>query len=189
MTLKDNPAYKEVFESHVHNVKLYAPVEVTKYHNSRHIAARVQDLYSQSGATKELQAQYYNEIERLCLEGIQRNAKENFMAINTLMANLKYRHAYPIDDMCAIRMGAIYCFLEDENPDTVNAFYTQKKVEYALGKGLELSADPDMYAFFLDMGIAYTPSWQGSLDHLNDTAYFETRSEKLRELSPPYLNS
>lgn len=181
--LKDNPAYHVVFESQVHaDIKLYAPVEVTKYHNHRHIAARAQDIYSSSGADKALQAQYRAEIKRLCVEGIQRNTKDNFMAINTLMDNLDYRSAYPIDELCAIRMGALYCFLEDENPDTVQNFYTQKKLDYALGKAVELAADPAMYDFFLNMGVAFTPSWQESLHHLDDMDYFNNRNESLRGL-------
>lgn len=187
--LANNPAYKVVFTSTVHEgVKLYAPVEVSKYHNHRHIAARAQDIYSSSGADKSLQAQYSAEIKRLCLEGIQKNLKENFMAINTLQDNLDYRRAYPIDELCAIRMGALYCFLEDENPDTVQNFYTQRKLDYALGKAMELAPDPAMYDFFLHMGIAYTPSWQESLHHLDDMDYFKNRDDMTRSLLPQSLN-
>lgn len=187
MSLANNPAFKVAFESQIHSIKFYMPVDIADYHTHRHVAARGLDLYSASGATKELQQAYRAEIKRLCLSGIESKKQDNYMRINTLMDNLDYRAQYPIDEHCAIRMGALYTFLEDENPNTVQDFWTHKKLNYALGVPQELEPDPELYTFFLHTGIAFTPSWEQSLDHLTDTEYFSKRMEMLRTLTPPSL--
>lgn len=185
MNLSTNPAYKVAFHSEVHNIDLYIPVDPADgYHASRYMAGAAQDIFSESGATKQLTGLFYAQIKKLCTESMTKKDFNGFMHINTLMDNLLYRHQYPVDEDCLIRMGAIYCFLEDEDPNKVQDFYTQKKVQLAKGNMPEIAADPELYTFFLSMGHAFTPSYADSSEVSIDSEYFQTRNTMLQTLYP-----
>jgi hypothetical protein len=63
----DNPAYKEVFYSTVHNIRLYMPQDVANgYHMSRYVAAGAQNIYAAGGATKVLLAAMMDKMLELC---------------------------------------------------------------------------------------------------------------------------
>lgn len=183
--LANNPLYTVAFESKIHGIKLYIPVDIASgYHLSRNIAAQAQDIFSQSGATKELTGLFYAQIKQICLESLNSKNFNGFMQINTLMDNLLYRHVYPVDEDCLLRMGAIYTFLEDEDPNLMHDFYTQRKIKLAKGELPAMPADPDMYAFFLSWGRQLTPSYQDISMDTDDTEYFPKRTEMLQTLLP-----
>ncbi len=180
--LKDNPKYKVVFTSKVHNIDFYQPVDVSQYHLSRKIAAAAQDIYSQSGATKET----LESLMKRLLEGVNKEKNDiNFRSDVAVIANnILYRLKYPVDQHCGVRMGAILTFMECENPEEMQDLFTQKKLEMALGNGGTIKADPELYAFFLNMGILFTPSYADLLDTLADKDYWEQRMKNLQGLTP-----
>ena len=92
-TFAGNPAYKEVFHSTVHNIKLYMPEDVaTGYHMSRYVAAGAQNIYSGGGATKDLLAAMMDKMLELCND--EKNVKNLRTDIATLANNIKYRLRY-----------------------------------------------------------------------------------------------
>lgn len=185
--LKDNPEYKIAFHSEVHNIDIYMPMDLANgYHTTRHVSGNALTLFAASGATKELQGHFYEEIKKICNEAHSTRDIEGYMKINTLMDNLLYRHQYPIDEDCAIRVGANYCFIEGEDPNQVQDFWLHRKINLAKGTN-ETPADPDLYAFFLLMGVQFTPNYQEQLNLLDDSAYFQNRTEMLRTLWPQSL--
>ncbi|OSZ79128.1 hypothetical protein CAP35_13005 [Chitinophagaceae bacterium IBVUCB1] len=180
----DNPAYKEVFYSTVHNIRLYMPQDVANgYHMSRYVAAGAQNIYAAGGATKELLAAMMDKMLELCND--EKSVKTLRTDIAMLANNIKYRLRYPVDEDCALRMGAIYTFAEGENPDTTEDYWTNKKLLLAKGDATQgILADPALYAFFLSIGVPYTPAWSEQLATLTDTNYFSQRKELLNALMP-----
>lgn len=178
--LRENPNYQIVFHSDVHNLDVFAPSDIANgYHLSRYVAAGAQNIYSASGATKDFISLVTAKMIELC--NTDNNSKTFKTDITALAHNLQYRTKYPVDEDCAIRMGAIYTFLEDENPDDVQDLFTKKKMKLAKGDA-ETKADPALYAFFLNTGIIYTPAWS-ELGELSKD-YFLTRAETLNSLTP-----
>jgi hypothetical protein len=182
---KDNDNYKEVFTSKVHNVTFYAPSETGQYHLSRYVAAGAQNIYSAMGANKELVSKFYDKILDICNN---EKSKDTIRTdVGTLINNLKYRLQYPVDEDCALRMGAIYCIMDGENPDEVNPLHTEKKLLLAKGdnnKGIQ--GDPELYSFFITMGVIYTPAWKLLEENIKPD-YFLKRKEQLNGLMLPNL--
>lgn len=171
--LKDNPSYKVVFRSEVHGIDFYAPVETAEYHMSRYVAAGAQNIFSASGATKDFLEKVIDKMLDICNN--ERSKDTIRTDIGTLCNNMKARMKYPVDEDCAIRMGAIYSIMEGENPDEVKATYTERKVKLA-------HEDPDLYAFFLGIGISSTPSWKDYGINSLTMEYFQNRKDMLRLL-------
>lgn len=183
---EDNPDYKKVFTTHskevidgkavLKEVHLYTPSDVTKYHLSRMVAANAQNIYSNSGITKQLLSVMLDNIIEKCND---RKAPLGTILtdIALIAQNLKYRTKYPIDEDCALRMGAIYTFIDGENPEDVSNHFTQMKVNLA-------KEDAALYDFFINSGIKLTPAYQEYLPHLSDTEYFQKRSEIIQSMTP-----
>lgn len=184
--LSNDPRYLKAFTSAVHpNVSIYTPADSTDYHMSRYVAAGAQEIYSSCGATKELTGKMYAEMKRICDESHQSKSLKGYMDLNTLLDNLLYRHAYPVDELCALRMGAILSFLGDEDPDSIYDAFTRRKVALALGDpNTNTPGDPELYAFFLTLGVVHTPAYTGLLDTLIASDYLERREVALRSLTP-----
>ncbi len=180
----NNPAYREVFYSNIHNIKLYMPADAANgYHMSRYVAAGAQNIYASGGATKELLSAMMDKMLELCND--EKSIKNLRTDIATLANNIKYRLKYPIDEDCALRMGAIYTFVEGENPDMTDDYQTTRKVSWAKGDAAQnIPPDPDMYAFFLSIGIAFTPAWKDQSAILTDSNYFKARKDNLNGLQP-----
>lgn len=185
MNLANNPNYVCVFESKVHkDLKLYAPASGIEYHTSRYLAASAQNIYSESGATKEVLESIMDSIIKLCND--EKQVKTLRTDVATLANNIKYRLRYPVDELCALRMGAIFCFIEGENPDVCADAYTRHKVELATGNfDKRISPDPDLYSFFFRTGVTYTPAYAQLQDTLTDTDYLSKRMEALQALTLP----
>lgn len=180
----DNPAYREVFHSTVHNVKLYMPQDAANgYHMSRYVAAGAQNIYAAGGATKELLGIMMDKMLELCND--EKSVKTLRTDIATLANNIKYRLRYPVDEDCALRMGAIYVFADGEDPDNTEDYWTSRKVAWAKGDASQnIAPDPELYAFFLSIGITSTPAWKELSDTLTDSNYFKTRTDNLNGLQP-----
>lgn len=181
---KDNPKYKEVFHSTVHDLRFYMPEDIANgYHMSRYVAAGAQNIYSASGATKDLLGAMMDKMLELCNE--EKNVKTLRTDIATLANNIKYRLRYPVDEDCGLRMGAIYCFVEGEDPDVTEDFWTRRKVTLAKGDAAQnIQPDAALYAFFLSIGLPYTPAWKEQLDTSTGSNYFNQREETLNSLMP-----
>ena len=82
-------------------------------------------------------------------------------------------------------MGAIYTYAEGENPEQTEDFWTNKKVAWAKGDVAQnIAPDPELYAFFLSIGLQSTPAWKELSDTLTDLNYFKTRTDNLNALQP-----
>lgn len=174
--LSNDPNYKLVFHSDIHNVDFYM---AEKYHLSRYIAAGSQNIYSASGCTKEYLDLITNKMIEICNGNNTTTAKTD-MAL--LANNIRTRLAYPIDEDCAIRMGAIYAIMDGEDPDKCESFWVNKKMVMCKGDA-NTPADPDMYTFFLNMGYQSTPEWNGLLPHLEAMEdYLTQRNELLQTM-------
>lgn len=183
--LSTDPRYVKSYTSAIHNLSIYTPSDSTDYHMSRYVAAGAQEIYSSCGATKELTGKMYQEMKRICDEAHSNKDLSGYMKINTLLDNLLYRHAYPVDELCALRMGAILSFLPDEDPESIYDANTRRKVALALGDPANnIVGDPELYAFFLTVGVVHTPAYTGLLDTLIASDYLERREVALRSLTP-----
>lgn len=180
----DNPKYREVFHSQVHDIKLYMPEDAANgYHMSRYVAAGAQNIYAAGGATKELLGNMMDKMLELCND--EKNLKTLRTDVATLANNIKYRLRYPVDEDCALRMGAIYTFAEGEDPEHTEDYWTAKKVAWAKGDATQhIQPDPELYSFFLSIGITSTPAWKEQSDILSDSNYFKTRTDNLNALQP-----
>lgn len=178
MQYGNNTKYKCVFESKVHGIKFYEPEQ---YHISRYIAAGQQGIYSSAGVTKEYLEAITGKMLEICNSNNTSTAKTD-MAL--LAQNIRVRLKYPVDEDCAIRMGAIYAIAEGEEADTVSALWIKKKMDMCKGT-IELPPDPDMYAFFLNTGYGLTKEWDGLLTDTDTlTDYLTKRNDMLLQTMP-----
>lgn len=174
MIFKDNPSYKEACKSDKHI--FYTPINIAEgYHVSRFIAGNAQNMYSASGITKELHTTMLNKILDIVNDD-KSNTGRVKSDVATIANNLLYRTRYPVDEECLIRMGAIYCFIEGEDPDTVDDLWTQKKMKVA-------KEDRKVYDFFIETGWINTPAYKDLLPVLNDSEYFQKRQAALESLT------
>lgn len=175
MTYADNIEYKEVFHSTKHNVRFYMPAnESMGYHVSRYQEAGQQHVYASCGITRE----YMDAITHQMLEVINDKKKYQLSDVAVLVNNLRYRLQYPVDEDCALRMSAVYIFVEGEDPAIPQREWINKKLEWA-------KSDPDLYAFFLNMGLMFTPSWKEYLPGINEiNDYLTNRQQILSSLLP-----
>lgn len=178
MTFKDNPNYEIAFESK--ELVLYMPVDKSQYHKSRELAMIAQEKYSNAGISKEVLQAFANDLIDRCNKSMSRDTLRTDVAV--IANNLLARTQNPIDELCAIRMGAIACFLEGEEPDTVSHAWTEKKMRLA-------DQYPDVYAFFLDTGVAFTPQYAALLRTLTAEDYLTQRAQTLKGLTLPPIRS
>lgn len=188
--------------------RIYTPVNIAEgYHVSRKVQADNQIIYSNSGTTKEQLEKAMTYILECC------NATGKFDKTNiAVIANdILYRLKHPVDEHCAIRLGAILSFVEwdesqpiqdskldtalsnadihgiksvrtiTENPLIYDAFYTRIKEDLAMN-------DPQAYSFFLTWGVVNTPTYREALDISTSTDYFRKRMEALQSLTPQLVS-
>lgn len=163
--------------------RFYIPVKATDYHTHRYVEALNQQIYSNAGATPEVLIEVMNIIISKCND--EKDIKTLRTDIAALANSIVYRTKYPVDQTCALRMGAILTFMEydhegkliSEDPDKPDWFWINKKVQLALN-------NPELYTFFLTWGVANTPKYRELLDTLNDRDYFSKRMEAIMTLLP-----
>jgi hypothetical protein len=173
----NNPKFQIAYDAE--GVKLYEPTRDTSYHTSRTLAANAQNIFSNAGVTKDLLVEIMQDMIRRCNS---QNVEQLKTDIAILANNVLYRTKYPVDELCSLRMGAIWYFLEGEDPDTTDDFWINKKMDLA-------KEHPGLYAFFLSKGIESTRSYNELLDSSITANYFQTRKETLESLTPQRLTN
>lgn len=170
--LSSNSLYKVAFQNA--SITLYMPIDLTSYHKSREVAMQAQERYSKAGVSKEVLSDICSRAIEMCNKTTYVDTLRTDMGV--LWNNLLARMNDPVDEYCCLRMGAIACFLEDEDPDKVEMAWTEKKIRLAF-------EHPDLYAFFLDTGISFTPVYNSLLRGLSVEDYLNNRKEMLKGLT------
>lgn len=173
MALHSNPLYKEVFR-HGTDV-FYMPVETTAYHKSRELAMNGQDIFSRCGIDPETLRTYMQQLLDVANGNKAKDTLRSDAAV--IASNILLRLKSPVDELCAIRMGAIALIHEDEDPNTCTQAWIKHKTELA-------QQHPDMFTFFLHTGIAFTPEYNSLLRGLEAEEYLTKRAEALSLLVP-----
>jgi len=178
-TLGNDPTkYKEVFS--IEGVlRLYAPVNGTDYHISRIQEAMRINAYSSAGIEVGMLEKHYDYVLQLANEDSPKFKSEVIGVIHSLKARMKH----PVDAHCGMRMGIALTFMEyeeggivvSEEPGRVEYFWNDKKEGFAM-------MYPDLYAFFLTMGILHTEMYTKHLSILDDLDYFREREMRVRSL-------
>lgn len=182
MKLKGNVKMELAIERH--GVRYYVNKNVEDYHLLRKLEAERHLIYATSGATKDL-------IQAICKEIINRANQDGFRTARTDIAilanNLLYRTQKPVDEHCALRMGAILTYMAftsedgseiEEDPETSGADWLDIKERRAM-------EDPELYNFFILTGINVIPEYRKLADSSNLTEYFRTRRNELAGLTLP----
>lgn len=182
INLANDPLFVPVYESDVHKVRFFLPAETGSYHTCRLLGARAQDTFSNAGSTREFLEAMADYVLGICNDGTKQQIRTD---VGTMMQNLKYRLQYPVDDLCAIRVGAILSFMGDEDPNQLIDVITRRKIDMAVGnphKGIE--PDPALYAFFLSLGLSSSQSYRELSADIDVTEYLSRRTEMLNSLTP-----
>lgn len=171
----DNPKLTLALESL--GYKFYTHNSVEDYHLTRKLEAERHIIYANAGATREL-------IQAICKEIIERANRDNFRTARTDIAvlanNLLYRTSKPVDEHCAMRMGAIMTFISS---DTVEEDINSSGADWLPIKEELAMKDPNVYSFFLITGIALIPEYRRLADTLQIQDYFRSRREDLAGLT------
>jgi len=176
----NNTDYQLAFATKDNKYRFYVPTNIaTGYHHSRYVEAMHNDIYARSGATKEVIRTLAEEMIIICNDELNKAKMRTDIAL--LANNLLYRTQNPIDQHCAIRQGALLCFMEtdeaSEDPDTVKYEWQQRKEALAF-------ADPDLYTFFLTLGHSNLEAYDKALNTLIEEDYFNNRAQVLQTMSP-----
>lgn len=175
--------YKLIFESKVHSKRFYVPKNLSEYHISRQMAGNAQNIYAAGGATKDVLRYLVTKMLEICNK--EKNIDNVRTDVGTLCNNILYRLQYPVDEECGLRLGATYVFIEGENPDIYSLAYTQQKEMLAVGSIKEgILPDPDLYSFFLTMGIASMESYRDLSEDLKSLEYLQERRRVLESMMP-----
>lgn len=175
--LANNPLY---IQHEISGVKIYVPSDVTTgYHKSRELAMAAQERYSSGGISKQL-------LQAMCGKALEMINKQNALDtlrtdMSVLWNNLRARTEHPVDEYCAVRMGAIGCFVEGEDPDRVIEVWTNRKMAFA-------AEHPDIFTFFLNWGVALTPEYSSLLRGLSIQDYLTEREQMMQQMLPSSLN-
>lgn len=172
---KDNPLFIPVHECKAANVIFYAPAEGTEYHKSRELGMQVQDIFARCGIS---QTALQGLGDALIEKANNADLKTLRTDIGVLGNNLKYRLKNTVDSDCAVRMGAIGCFMEGEDPDNLQEAWTSKKLKLA-------AQHPDIHAFFLTLGVKLIPEYCNLLRGLQVEEYFQNRAAMIDALTLP----
>ncbi len=178
--MKDNKKYKLELSAHGYN--LYVPVNASDYHISRHVEAMKHNIYASAGVTRERLSEILAAILERCNKDNQ--ATQWRTEIGNLVSYLQACMKSPVDELCAIRLGACLVFIEKEgkdgyceNPDQPELFYQKEKERLA-------QQHSELYSFFLTWGLVNSPEYRELSEVLNDTDYFRKRREMLEALLP-----
>lgn len=176
MALHSNPLYKKVYPpAGIPGDAFYMPTETTAYHKSRELAMNGQDIFSRCGIDPETLKAYAQQL--LDVSNGTKSKDTLRSDCGVIATNILLRLQNPVDELCAIRMGAIALIHEDEDPNTCTAAWIKRKTDMAL-------ANPDMFTFFLHTGIAFTPEYNNLLRGLEAEEYLTKRAETLKLLVP-----
>lgn len=162
--------------------RIFIPAnEATGYHMQRWVKAQEHSIYANAGGNKEV----FQAIAEAGIDICENQPKANVRTDNAaLWNNILYRLRYPVDADAGIRMGAMLSFMEIVNADgSVTAEPAGDVQQWWLQKKEDLCRlDPDMYAFFLSLGIANLPVYKQLFDTSMDQEYFRKRMEAIAAL-------
>lgn len=162
--------------------RIFIPAnEATGYHMQRWVKAQEHSIYANAGGNKEV----FQAIAEAGIDICENHPKANVRTDNAaLWNNILYRLRYPVDADAGIRMGAILSFMEIVNADgSVTVEPASDVHQWWLHKKEDLCRiDPDVYAFFLSLGIANLPLYKQHFDTLTDQGYFRKRMEAIAAL-------
>lgn len=177
MPYSDTTQYK--LELDYNGIRIYTLLDAKKYHTSRIVQYHSQNIYASAGADKTFIQALANKLIELANSDKPVNTFRT--DIGLLANNLLYRTKYPVDELCAIRIGAILSFMEQanesENPDKCEHYWIEKKVQLAL-------QHPDLYTFFLTWGIVNQPEYNEAIGTSQSWDYLRTRREALATMIP-----
>lgn len=183
-------AYTSTPDAHTTH-RFYIPTNpATGYHHSRYVEAVHNDIYARSGATKEVIRTIADEMVLICNNELNKGKMRTDIAL--LANNLLYRTQNPIDQHCAIRQGALLCFLEttlaatplNPQPQTVSEDPSVVKYDWQQRKEAMAFADPDLYTFFLTLGYSNLEHYSEALSTLLEEDYFNRRAQVLQTMWP-----
>lgn len=164
--------------------KLYVPVdEKVGYNTQRFVSIQRQSLFASSGTTPELLSSTLDEIIKNCNE--QGEVGTRFTDIGLLANMLKYRLQHPIDEHCSLRVGMLCTFLEYKEGDV---WYSEPKgAPHPVFEDIKFEMamqNPDVYDFFLGLGVYSTPSYRNHWHILEEEEdYWRKRKEVLENFS------
>lgn len=172
-TAATHPDYELVQTFGEHS--FYKPKETTNYHKSRELAMSGQDQFSRSGISPDVLQAFAQEL----LDHSNKPAtKDTFRSTVAVIAtNILLRLRNPVDELCAIRMGAIAMIHADEDPDKCTQGWIKRKMELA-------HENPNIFDFFLQMGIAFTPEYGSLLRTITAEDYLTNRNQQLQLVQP-----
>jgi hypothetical protein len=171
--LKDNPAY--TLQGTFNGINIYIPADISNYHMSRYVQLQHQLIYANAGTTAERLNEIADAILQRC--NLQSKLETRITDIGVLANEIKYRTKYPVDENCSIRIGAVLSFMDGEDPDKYDIFWTRKKEELAM-------TNSDAYSFFLSWGISNIEPYRKQFDTSISLDYFSKRREALASLTP-----
>lgn len=175
MQFASNPSYTTAYVSDS-GIAFYMPIDVSDYHKIRELAMQAQDAYNRCGISRDaLQSLTNKMLEIANMQGDMGTVRTD---IGVLANNLNYRMSQIADEQCILTMAALGLFLEGEDPNDVQAGWTNKKMQMA-------KEYPDVRAFFLQMGIAFTPEYAKALRGLAIEGYLAERAMLIGVLTLP----
>ena len=138
MIYKDNAEFEPVFEfkgetdTQGNPLVMYRLKDTSKYHLSRYVSANAQNIYSESGITKEL-------LSNICQQMTKSINDNKLDEVAVWVNNIKARLTYPVDENAALRMAMIYHFVEGENPNLCENHWTEWKLKKVLNNFAKFS--------------------------------------------------
>lgn len=181
MTLAENPAYVKVWEWGSYS--FFTDFNVTDLHASRYVEALRYLEYANCGITPDILGQLMDEIIQRCNMTLEMKTRTTDIA--ALAQNVKYRLAHPVDQHCAIRIGSLMSYMEYEHEGKIIAENPQKAESFWFEKKQRLAMEvPEVYSFFIELGMANLPTYKELWPTLSDTDYFLRRDHILSSLLP-----
>lgn len=137
---------------------------------------QAQDHYSRCGVSREVLKSLTDKM--LEVVNGQFNTTTFRSDIAVIANNMQYRMSNIVDEECILRMAAIGLMLVNEPPDEVSEVWTGRKIALA-------QQHTEIKAFFLRMGIAFTPEYANLLRGLEAAEYLRDRQIVLDGLTLP----
>lgn len=177
------PEHKFTLAYEYGKYKFFIPHKSSEYHTRRYVELIKQEHYNSAGGNKEVFARIAESLKTLAVT--HKDIVKLSQDVITLATQIEIRSKYPIDQHCCIRMGCIGTFLQYkddrsqdiilEDPNDYNQFFQQKKEDLALSV-------PELYDFFLRMGIGLSQTYEELRKGLDVEAYISSRSIAIAEL-------
>jgi len=171
--LQHNRDYELALEYAGH--RFYVPSETIGYSKWRELAMTGQDMFSRAGIDPDTLRAFAQQLLEKCNETKGPATLRSDVAV--IATNILIRLKNPVDELCAVRMGAIALIHEDEDPMKVSQAWIKKKMDLA-------QEHPPIFDFFLQTGVALTPEYSSLLRGLTAEDYLTNRAQLLQQTTP-----